>query len=115
MDIGYVRNDGVGGRIWRFALTTRSGAFTNFAAASATVGATGDIPLIGQLNAVMPGDVNRNGSVTFTDLQMFTAAWLTTPRDAGWNKNCEMAYPKDGRINLKDFAVLAGNWLAGTN
>jgi hypothetical protein len=26
-----------------------------------------------------------------------------------------MALPKDGRINFKDFAVLAGNWLAGTN
>lgn len=115
MDIGYVRSDGAGGRIWRFALTTRSGAFTNFAAVSTTFGATGDIPLIGQLNAVMPGDVNKDDSVTVIDLQAFAAAWLATPWDAGWNKNCEMALPKDGRINLKDFAVLAGNWLVGTN
>lgn len=117
MDIGYTRNDGNGGLLWRVALTTRSGALTNFATAglSTVFGATGDIPLAGRLHAVMPGDVNRDGSVTAADLQAFIAAWLSTPRDAGWNKNCEMALPKDGRINLKDFAVLAGNWLAGTN
>jgi len=52
-DIGYIRDTG-SGLIWRFALTTSQGELTAFAAASAEFGSTGDIPLIGQLDVVIP-------------------------------------------------------------
>jgi len=74
-DIGYIRDTG-SGLIWRFAFTTRLGGLSAFAAASATFGSTGDMPLIGQLNIDMPGDINKDGSVNLADLTIMSGNWL---------------------------------------
>jgi hypothetical protein len=41
----------------------------------------------------------------------FSNAWLTTPADAGWNPNCDIALPADHIINFLDFANLANKWM----
>jgi endoglucanase len=44
-------------------------------------------------------------------LLKFSNAWLTTPADAGWNPDCDIAVPADGIINFLDCETLANKWM----
>jgi pectate lyase len=50
------------------------------------------------------GDLDRNGSVDFTDLSQFVGYWLL-------NDIAEADYNQDGIVNSFEFAIFAGNWL----
>jgi hypothetical protein len=45
--------------------------------------------------------------VNFADIQQLSLNWLTTSGPADLNH--------DGSVNFKDFALIAANWLYGTN
>jgi len=73
VDIGYTRDDGAGGLLWRFALTAPGGMLTHFVAASAMFGAVDDVPLIGQLDTSrVPGDFDQDGDVDLDDYAVLT-------------------------------------------
>ncbi|MFA5292301.1 MAG: glycoside hydrolase family 9 protein [Phycisphaerae bacterium] len=56
-------------------------------------------------------DLKLPDTIDIAYLSEFSSAWLTTPADAGWNPNCDIAVPPDLIINFKDFAVLANQWM----
>jgi hypothetical protein len=49
--------------------------------------------------ARMPGDLNGDGQVNFSDLLIIAEQWLTTPDVSG-----------DKTVNLAEFAAMANNW-----
>ena len=51
-----------------------------------------------------------NGEVDIYDLGIFLSAWQTSFGQPGWNGRCDLAEPKDMRIDLSDFAVFASQW-----
>jgi len=112
VDIGYIRDNGNGELLWKFALTTEQGDFTGFAMVSAIFGETGDIPLVGQLDYAIPGDVNDDIAVNLLDFAQFSAAWLSQTGDPYWDRDCDIDLPEDGVINMQDLTVMFGNWLA---
>jgi len=62
------------------------------------------------ISALLQGDINGNGKVDFEDLQILANQWLQPPS----TPSADLApSPLDNFVNFLDFAVLAGNWLAG--
>lgn len=57
------------------------------------------------------GDFDGQLDVDYDDLDIFAAAWLTRPCDPCWNQKCDIAYPRNQRIDWSDYAILAENWL----
>ena len=55
-------------------------------------------------------DIDLNGVVDIYDLVIFLSAWQTSFGQPGWNGRCDLAEPKDMRIDLSDFAVFASQW-----
>lgn len=56
------------------------------------------------------GDITGDGKVNYEDLKIMTDQWLQPPG----TPSADIApSPIDGIVNFLDFAVLAGNWLAG--
>jgi hypothetical protein len=49
------------------------------------------------------GDVNNDCVVDFLDVQILAQTWLNASGNADFNT--------DGRVNAKDFAIIASNWL----
>lgn len=75
-----------------------------------TVGSAGfDLDAVGVLN-FQTGDLDLNATVDMDDLAVFFQAWLTDLDDDNWNRLCDLAYPYDGFVDIKDFAVLARQW-----
>jgi predicted outer membrane repeat protein len=62
-----------------------------------------------------PADVNEDGRVDLTDLDLLSAAWLTISGRTGWDARCDIFVPNDNLINLPDFTVLADFWLWQAN
>ncbi len=56
-------------------------------------------------------DINLDGIVDFYDLELFISAWLSHFGRDRWFSRCDLAEPKDRIINMKDFAVIAEQWL----
>ncbi len=57
-------------------------------------------------------DINRNLKVDLFDVSTFSAAWLSNDSpSANWNIDCDMALPRDGRVDMRDLAVLTDQWL----
>ncbi|MBN2210837.1 MAG: glycoside hydrolase family 9 protein [Sedimentisphaerales bacterium] len=54
----------------------------------------------------IPGDINFDGAVNMADLTLFIHAWLSSPGDANWNPNANLAQPFDNIIDFADFATL---------
>jgi hypothetical protein len=60
--------------------------------------------------SVIPGDFDEDRDVDWTDLAIFTAAWLSETGDAQWNPDCDISVPTDNRIDMLDFVMFAGSW-----
>jgi len=58
-----------------------------------------------------PGDFDSNSKVNLADLETFSNAWVSSSGDYNWNPDCDTDTPKDNRIDFKDFAVFAAEWL----
>lgn len=75
-----------------------------------TIGSAGfDLDAIAVIN-MRAADFDQSGCVDADDLSIFAAAWMSNKDDANWNQNCDIAYPKDERIDFADFAVLSRQW-----
>jgi hypothetical protein len=59
------------------------------------------------------GDFDANQQVDVIDLGIFIGAWLTADGQPGWDQACDIAVPLNGFIDIRDFAVMAGNWFVG--
>lgn len=57
------------------------------------------------------GDFDKDTDVDLVDFAIFAAAWFTEERDGKWNRDCNIAVPKDAVIDELDLFVLAGNRL----
>jgi hypothetical protein len=57
------------------------------------------------------GDFDSNSKVDLTDLKTFSNAWTSSAGQANWNPACDIDTPKDNKIDFKDFAVFAADWL----
>ncbi len=55
----------------------------------------------------LPADLDRSKNVDIDDLQLFSEDWLKTSAAIIVNK---ADFNNDGTINIRDFAVLAGQW-----
>jgi len=60
------------------------------------------------------GDFNRNGTINLTDYTLFAQAWLSNQGEPNWNSDCDINYPADNTINLKDLEIFLKNWLIET-
>ena len=56
-------------------------------------------------------DINLDGIVDFYDLDLFISAWLSHFGHDRWFARCDLAEPKDRLINMRDFAMIAEQWL----
>jgi hypothetical protein len=68
-----------------------------------------DLDAIGVMST-RSGDIDEDGAVDPNDLQLLAEAWLTDPNDANWDARCDVAFPVNKFIDLKDFAVLSKQW-----
>jgi agmatine/peptidylarginine deiminase len=59
------------------------------------------------------GDFDKDVDVDLVDFAIFASAWFTQEGDSKWNRDCNIAVPKDAVINELDLAVLVSNWLIG--
>jgi len=59
------------------------------------------------------GDFDKDVDVDLVDFAIFAAAWFTEEGDSKWNRDCNIAVPKDAIIDELDLFVLASNWLVG--
>ena len=57
------------------------------------------------------GDFAGGCDVDFADFAVLASAWLTEEGQAGYDSNCDIALPLDGKIDMKDLEVFTENWL----
>ncbi len=57
------------------------------------------------------GDLNWDGDVELHDLSILASAWLAGPGDDMWNPDCDIDWPADNSIDMRDFAALARDYL----
>jgi hypothetical protein len=57
------------------------------------------------------GDFAGGCDVDFIDFAVLASAWLTEEGQAGYDSNCDIALPSDGKIDMKDLEVFTENWL----
>ncbi|MFC1677945.1 hypothetical protein ACFL3G_12910 [Planctomycetota bacterium] len=55
-------------------------------------------------------DINFDGVVDDFDLRAFVSSWLSYFGQDNWVGRCDLAEPKDMVVNMRDFAVFAGQW-----
>jgi hypothetical protein len=91
ISLGIIKAYGGTGRL---LIATNPGANTVTITACASVGP-------------VRGDINNDCVVDFYDIQQLGLNWLAASGAADLNS--------DGRVNLKDFAMVASNWLYGKN
>ena len=57
------------------------------------------------------GDINLDGIVDFYDLELMISDWLGYwGQYEDWLRRSDISQPRDNKINMLDFAVLAGQW-----
>ena len=79
-----------------------------------TWGSSGlDLEAVGVLNEQQyEGDINLDGIVDFYDLELMLYDWLGFWGEYdGWLKRSDISHPQDNIIDMRDFAVLAGQWM----
>ncbi len=77
-----------------------------------TIGSAGfDLDAIGVIN-LRTADINRSATVDAADVMLFARAWLAVAGGENWNGRCDLAHPKNGVVDIRDFAVLAAQWAA---
>lgn len=59
----------------------------------------------------LAGDIDMDCRVNLDDLSAMALAWLSQEGDAAYSEACDISEADDNRINLADFAVLAGQWM----
>ena len=75
-----------------------------------TIGSAGfDLDAIGVIN-FRTADINRSATVDAVDVMIFARAWQVAAESEDWDGRCDLAYPKDGVVDIRDFAVLASQW-----
>jgi len=57
------------------------------------------------------GDFDLNCCVDPQDLEELISVWLTTEEDDQWYSGYDISVPRDGRIDFRDVAVFAKDWL----
>ncbi len=62
-------------------------------------------------SSLIPGDINKDGIVSFLDFFLLSQAWLTSRGNADFNSNCDLNSPADSVINQNDLKVILTNWL----
>ncbi len=55
-------------------------------------------------------DIDLNGAVDISDLELFLSAFNSRPGRPGWIARCDLAEPKDLSIDVFDLAVLMDQW-----
>lgn len=65
-----------------------------------------DLDAIAVMNT-RAGDLDSSGGVDETDLAVFVQAWSSGFDDDNFNPDCDVSYPKNGVIDLNDFAVFS--------
>jgi len=58
--------------------------------------------------AILPGDVNHDGSVNVLDLMLLTEAWATAEGDENYNPGADFNH--DGAVNVLDLMMLVNHW-----
>jgi hypothetical protein len=53
------------------------------------------------------GDVNRDGYIDASDLDLVMAAFGSTPGKPNWNPDCDLN--GDGRVDMGDVGIVSGN------
>lgn len=57
------------------------------------------------------GDINLDGIVDFYDLELMVSDWLGYwGQYEGWFRRSDISQPRDNKIDMRDFAVIAGQW-----
>ncbi len=70
-----------------------------------------DLEAIGVLNEQeYLADINLDGIVDSSDLVEFLDAWLSEFGNSNWNARCDIALPRDLKVDYLDFAVLSNQW-----
>ena len=59
------------------------------------------------------GDLDGDCYVDVSDVEHFVGKWLQLCMTPGWCESCDLNM--DGKVDLADFAILAGNWLDCTD
>lgn len=60
---------------------------------------------------IVQADFTRDGVVDIRDFAVLAAAWQTTPQDAGWNPDCDLADQASQRIDGSDLTAFLSYWL----
>jgi hypothetical protein len=67
----------------------------------------------GQLEIILGGDINNDGTVNLNDLVLLARAYGSKPGDSNWNPPADL--DGDGKVSLVDLVILARNYGRGTN
>ena len=71
-----------------------------------------DLEAVGVLNEQeYSADIDLNGVVDIYDFIIFVSAWQSSFGQPGWIARCDLAEPKNLRIDFSDFAVFISQWL----
>jgi hypothetical protein len=62
------------------------------------------------IDGFVPQDGTGDGTVNGSDLALLASAWLSRPGAADWQPASDVSSAGDDRIDLSDFAALAGQW-----
>jgi hypothetical protein len=60
------------------------------------------------LEPVILGDINFDGTVDYYDLYLFSLAWLSEQNDPNYNSDADLNF--DGRIDYQDLDMFGRNW-----
>lgn len=63
---------------------------------------------------ILSADFDGSGSVGPEDLLTMAGTWLAQDGDANYNGDCDISATVDNKVDLADYAILASEWLAGT-
>jgi len=77
-----------------------------------TVGSGGaDIEAAGVLHEQQySADINLDGVADLADLELFVSAWQSRFGQSRWVGRCDLSRPRDLIVDMRDFAVFAGQW-----
>jgi parallel beta-helix repeat protein len=60
------------------------------------------------MNPYLDGDMNHDGAVNMTDVELMQHAWQSRKGEANYNPHAD--FNMDGIINIKDAAIIGANW-----
>lgn len=111
MTVGGAHNIGpfTGGCVNGYARMTIDGTELNLTQYAYTANGTyyGAIDTV----RIRQADFTGDGSVDLEDFAVLAGAWGTTPQDADWNSDCDLADRAQAVIDLQDLEVFVQYWL----